>query len=208
VSGEIEQPNDGQAAPASSGVQRRLKRFPIMGAVFILLGGFTWLNLTGFCYSQFRYVSDEELIEKALMSDWREIMELSAQKNPDKKSVSMSQFLRNTRVWGRVDGRNPSEAFSMDTGDAKPHYPPRAYRFFGLYYAFVAIVFDVGVGKEPYRLWGHVFDKCSYSYSAGYSDSANNREHLLDNWGLRRVTEINEGVSISHDELIPAEKLK
>ncbi len=63
--------------------EARMKRFPTLALALIMLCGVTWLNLTGFCFSQLRYVSDDELIEKALTSDWREIMEIASQIYPD-----------------------------------------------------------------------------------------------------------------------------
>jgi hypothetical protein len=197
----------GMSRPAETSVAPR-SHWKRRITFLIGLSAITWLNLTGFCYSQFRYVSVEELIEKALVSDWREIMKIAAQKNPDKKSISMSQFLRNTRVWARVGGREFQEALSFDSGATMPHFSPGVYRFLGCYQLYVAIVFDVGVGKEPYELWGHVFDDCSRSVSDGYSDSVNSRDHISKDWGLRRLIEVNDKILISKDEMVWEEKAR
>ena len=189
-------------------VRSWFNRFAFKGMVLAGVCGITWLNLTGFCYSQLRYVSDEELIEKALISDWRGMMEIAAEKNPDKKSISMSQFVRNTRIWGVVGGRGLSHAFDLSTGYILPRHRPGIYRFISFYYFMISLVFDVGDGKEPYRVWGRNLDKCGAPYNKGYSDSVNNQDRVEDGWGLRRIVERDDKILISKDAQMPRELKK
>lgn len=189
-------------------VRSWFNRFAFKGMVLAGVCGITWLNLTGFCYSQLRYVGDEELIQKTLISDWRKIMELAAARNPERKTISMSQFVRNMRVWGRVGRRSFSEAFRVDTGYMLPRDPRGVFRFFGYYYFMLGIVFDVGVGKEPYSIWLRNMDSCGAPYGDGYSDSLNDDKSIDKDWGLRRLVERDDKILISKDAQMPRELKK
>ena len=141
----------------------RLLTVPLASATGAAL---LWLNTTGFCYNEWRYLPDEEIIQTTLRKDWREAANIMAVHQPKLQSGSLEELLGKTPVWGQVASRQISlkRLFSSDIETGSPF---QVFRLIGIYRVTAILVFELESGQDRYFVWHRLYSQCGPSGTRG-----------------------------------------
>ena len=150
---------------------RRVTRLLTVSLASATGAALLWLNTTGFCYSEWRYVSDEEMIQTTLHRDWREAANIMAVHQPKLQSGSLEELLGKTPMWGKVVDRQMSlRARELFSTDIDVGAQPQILRPLGLYRVTVLLAFELKSGTDQYFVWRRLFGPCGPKYTKRTSD--------------------------------------
>lgn len=141
-----------------------------------------YLNITGFCYNQFRYLSDEEIMTATLKDwDWYKTRAgFKARGLLEAKTIEELTAL--APVYAQVSGRRLSPHYLFRT-EPGVELPPQIFRAIGAYRILGSIIIDTGQPRNRYHIFFRKFHQCG-AESFTLRDEG---DHPFNEWKRVRV---------------------